>query len=225
MDDINLKRVADWSPRYHTSPPKDLADLFEAYVGAVYEEHGWDVTKDWLETLLKPLIGKATEDYLERPRTTPERGVYVSHELLDDLEHQEKIYDYLEFRAKNFVTVAEPALCALPQSTKFVFGANGDIGNDRDMVEVATHLVKFWVCQIFMSLYPENRKALFKGPHLASVWHFFLCAHVVLMNHFYTIPSSEHYGSCYQYLDPRLPWFTPQTWIVLRYRGPRFLAL
>ena len=29
-------------PRHSLAPSKTLADLFEAYVGALYKEHGWD---------------------------------------------------------------------------------------------------------------------------------------------------------------------------------------
>ncbi|KAF9444198.1 hypothetical protein P691DRAFT_678068 [Macrolepiota fuliginosa MF-IS2] len=170
LDDIDSEDVFGWGPQHYTSPPKALADLFEAYAGAVYEEHGWDATKEWLETLFTPLIEKATEDHLKQSVLPGylTQAIYISHELLDNPVHQEKLHDYLEFKAKQFLTMAEPALSALPQSTKFVFGAKGDIGNDRDMVEIATHLVKFWVCEIFMSLYPENREALLKGPHLVS---------------------------------------------------------
>lgn len=174
--DVGVREDLDgWSSQQTHPPPKVLADLFEAYAGAVYEEHGWDVTTNWLVALFSPLIGKATQDYLNLKQQTPmtylHRDLYVSHDLLDNLEHQEKFHDYLEFRADKFMTAAEPALSALPQSTKFVFGANGGIGNDRDRVEIASHLVKFWICEIFMALYPENREALLKGPHLISVRH------------------------------------------------------
>ncbi len=173
LDVADGEDVDNWSPQQNRSPPKVLADLFEAYAGAVYEEHGWDVTTAWLANLFAPLIGRATEDYLKQRTqiTFLHRDFYVSHDLLDNLELQEKLHDYLEFRAGKFVTMAAPALSVLPQSTKFVFGANGGIGNDRDMVEIATHLVKFWICEIFIALYPENREALLKGPHLISVRH------------------------------------------------------
>ncbi|XP_006455220.1 hypothetical protein AGABI2DRAFT_121157 [Agaricus bisporus var. bisporus H97] len=168
LDDADLKSIIDFSPRYSISPPKALADLFEAYVGAVYDEHGWDLTKDWLEILLKPLVEQATEDYIERPETSLIRGVYVSHKLLHKVEHHQKLFDYIEPRAEDFEIMAGPALFPLTPGLKFVFGPRGDIGNDRNIVDIATHLVKFWICQAFMSEYPENRKAYTKAPHLIS---------------------------------------------------------
>lgn len=169
LDDTDLKSIIDFSPRYSISPPKALADLFEAYVGGVYEEYGWNITKDWLEILLKPLVEQATEDYIERPETSLIRGVYVSHKLLHKVEHHQKLFDYIEPRAEDFEIMAGPALFPLSQGLKFVIGPRGDIGNDRNMVDIATHLVKFWICQAFMSEYPENRKAYTKAPHLISV--------------------------------------------------------
>lgn len=169
LDDADFESLRNFSPRYNVSPPKALANLFEAYVGAVFEEHGWNLTKDWLEILLKPLIEKAGEDYLDKPQTSLIQGVYVSHRFLHKVEHHQKFFDYIEPRAEDFEIMARPALFPLPQGLKFVFGPKGDIGNDRNVVDIATHLVKFWICRAFMSEYPENRKAYLKAPHLISV--------------------------------------------------------
>ncbi|KAJ3563362.1 hypothetical protein NP233_g8988 [Leucocoprinus birnbaumii] len=147
LDGFESRRAADWDTKAPWKPPKVLADLFEAYVGAVYEEHGWDLTKDWLSTLFRPLIEKANEDYLRNitvPPRYPNKGTYVTHERLASPTIETEFYKFLESRAPKIVSTAEPALLMLPLSTKFIFGANGDIATDCDVVEIATHLVKFW---------------------------------------------------------------------------------
>jgi hypothetical protein len=154
------------------SPPKVLADLFEAYAGAVYEENGWEFTKQWLSSIFTPLIGKANNDYLRNAKLLPrypDKGTYITFERSYSTTIHVKFHEFLESGISKLVVMAEPVLSALPKSIKFVFGTNAEIGADCDKVEIATHLVKFWVCEIFMSLYPKTREALFKGPHLASV--------------------------------------------------------
>ncbi|KIP05636.1 hypothetical protein PHLGIDRAFT_58342, partial [Phlebiopsis gigantea 11061_1 CR5-6] len=56
--------VDDWDPNLSKeAPPKVLADLFEAYAGAVYEQHGWQKLFRWLERIFKPMMKLATADY------------------------------------------------------------------------------------------------------------------------------------------------------------------
>ncbi|KXN82371.1 hypothetical protein AN958_02628 [Leucoagaricus sp. SymC.cos] len=172
LDDSEGRKVVGWSPYDPRPPPKVLADLFEAYAGAVYEEYGWDVTQQWLSTLFKPLIEKANEDFfMNRSRISSRllsRGTYATHERLSRPAVEANFGRFLEARAKKIATMAEPAMQALPRSTKFVFGPNGDIVTDCDRVEIATHLVKFWICEIFMTLYPEDCQASLNRSHLIS---------------------------------------------------------
>jgi len=172
MDDLEAQKVDDWTPRVPWMPPKVLADLFEAYAGAVYEEYGWNFTAHWLSTLFRPLIEKANEDYLKNPVVVPRyprKGTYVTHKRLTNVTIQLQFNDFLESRSAKFIATVEPALLALPKGTKFIFEANGDIATDCNLVEIAIHLVNFWVCEIFMTLYPQNRDALYRAAHLVSV--------------------------------------------------------
>lgn len=171
LDDSEAQKVADWNTQAPWPPPKVLADLFEAHIGAVYEEYGWDFTKDWLSTLLRPLIEKANEDYLKNalaPPRYPYQWTYVTHERLTSPTIEVRFYDFLESRATSLASTAEPTLLLLPKDTKFIFGVYGDILIDSGTVEIAAHLVKFWVCEICMTLYPHNRDALYRAPHLIS---------------------------------------------------------
>jgi hypothetical protein len=163
--------VKDWDPRHNLAPPKALADLFEAYVGALYEEHGWDTVMTWLTALYKPLVQVATEDFLERSgdlgRPFPESK---STELLlaEVVVYQARLLDYLNFKGPNLVESGQSALDALPPATQFFF-LDDSLTNDSDRAELATHLINFWICKIFMRVYPQLLQATHKGAHLITV--------------------------------------------------------
>ena len=163
--------VKDWDPRHNLAPPKALADLFEAYVGALYEEQGWDTVMTWLTALYKPLVQVATEDFLERSgdlgRSFPEAK---STELLlaEVVVYQARLLDYLNFKRPNLVESGQSALDALPPATQFFF-LDGSLMNDSDRAELATHLINFWICKIFMRVYPQLLQATYKGAHLITV--------------------------------------------------------
>lgn len=164
--------VKDWDPRHSLAPPKALADLFEAYVGALYEEHGWDTVMTWLTALYKPLVQVATQDFLERSgdptRPLPESK---SSDLLlaEVVVYQARLLDYLNFKEASLVESGQSALDALPPATQFFFSLDGSLTNDSDRAELATHLINFWICKIFMRVYPQLLQATHKGAHLITV--------------------------------------------------------
>lgn len=164
--------VKSWDPRHSLAPPKALADLFEAYVGALYEEHGWDTVMAWLAALYKPLVEVATEDFLQRSsdpaRPLPESK---STELLpaEVFIYQARLLDYLNFKGPTLVESGQVALDALPPATQFFFSLDGSLANDSDRAELATHLINFWICKIFMRVYPQLLQATYKGAHLITV--------------------------------------------------------
>ncbi|KAF8810482.1 hypothetical protein BYT27DRAFT_7221989 [Phlegmacium glaucopus] len=120
--------VKNWHPRHNLTPPKALADLFEAYVGALYEEHGWDTTMTWLTALYKPLVEVATEDFLQRngdsARPLPE-SKSTEPLLAEVVVYQERLLDYLNFKGPNLVESGQAALDALPPATQFFFSLDG----------------------------------------------------------------------------------------------------
>lgn len=112
--------VKDWDPRHSLAPPKALADLFEAYVGALYEERGWDTVMTWLTALYKPLVQVATEDFLERSGDLARPlSSSKSPELLlaEVVTYQARLLDYLNFKKPKLVESGQLALDALPPAT------------------------------------------------------------------------------------------------------------
>jgi hypothetical protein len=172
-DDIEVK---NWHPRYNFAPPKALADLFEAYVGALYEEQGWDTVMTWLIALYKPLVEVATEDFKrnnDSARSSPESKSFDPL-LAEVVVFQERLLDYLSFKGSHLVDRGQEALDALPPATQFFFSSDGSLANDSDKAELATHLINFWICNIFMRVYPQLLQATYKGAHLitASIYNF-----------------------------------------------------
>lgn len=117
LDQRDDFEVTEWNPRHAISPPKALADLFESYAGAVYEEHGWERVMDWLKQIFTPLLKPATEDFNRRSDAGcnfSDSWQSVDQELQD---YQERILDYLQFKSKFLTEAARSALDALPASS------------------------------------------------------------------------------------------------------------
>ncbi|KAJ3512342.1 hypothetical protein NLJ89_g3577 [Agrocybe chaxingu] len=135
------KEVKAWLPTSKESPPKALADLFEAYVGAIYEEQGWKVVIKWLTALYKPLMDLATEDFLNRPDPTRPIPDRPSEEPQEIVVYQGKLLDYLEFKRASLVESGQEAIDALPSGVQFFFGIDGNLMNDADRAEWITRLI------------------------------------------------------------------------------------
>jgi hypothetical protein len=168
LDLLDTIQVNDWNPQCCDSPPKPLADLFEAFTGAVYEEKGWNVTFQWLENLYKPLITAATEDFHNSAPNIPPHW-HAPPMVPEDSYCQEMLLDYLSHKGEFLASSAQEALDALPLSSIFIFASNGSLGNDCDKVEVADHLIRYWICSIFVQLNPEMQQATAKAAHLVTV--------------------------------------------------------
>lgn len=168
--------VKEWDPRHSLAPPKALADLFEAYVGALYEENGWNTMMTWLTALYKPLIQVATEDFLQKggDATRPLTESKSTKLLLAEVAGcQTRLLDYLNFKGPTLIESGQAALDALPPATQFFFSSDGSLVNDSDRAELATHLINFWICKIFIRVYPQLLQATYRGAHLITVRYYF----------------------------------------------------
>jgi len=179
------KRVKDWRPEDDVVPPKALADIFEAYVGAVYEEHGWDIVYGWLQTLYQPLIKIATEDFLAKTLLPiPDNGSKSIDDMPRELVvYQARVWDYLYFKRSFLTEHGVISVDALPPSTQFLFSPSGELVNDSDRAEVAINLINFWICKIFMRVFPHLLEATYKGSHLVTVRVYVFIRNVTLLIH------------------------------------------
>lgn len=160
--------VDSWKPSETSRPPKALADLFEAYVGAVYKEKGWIATFSWLKCLFQPLLLAATNDFSRDEPRVPDS--WIRAEFYDEypLAH-DSLSEYLKGHPL-IVDDAQESLQALPPSSIFFFNRTGHLANDCEKVEVATHLIDLWICRIFT----EDNPGI-TGPGLVSVRFAFIC--------------------------------------------------
>lgn len=204
--------VKNWDPRHSLAPPKALADLFEAYVGALYEEHGWDTVMTWLTALYKPLVEVATEDFLQRngdlARPLPE-SKSTEIFLAEVVVYQARLLDYLNFKGPHLVESGQAALDALPPAAQFFFTMDGSLANDSDRAELATHLINFWICKIFMRVYPQLLQATYKGAHLITV------SIILLINLCIKMKLLVDYTTSYERRDNQLSRFSSLTFILL----------
>ncbi|KAJ7481491.1 hypothetical protein FB451DRAFT_1030541, partial [Mycena latifolia] len=116
--------IEGWSPRLtRNAPPKVLADLFEAFVGAYSLERGWAALLSWLEPFFAPLVAIATEDFLRCHRSTLHAPHYVSNwwRQRDGDSINQKIYQkLLQFfgaQQDSLVSLGRLAVEAIPLST------------------------------------------------------------------------------------------------------------
>ncbi|OCH92748.1 hypothetical protein OBBRIDRAFT_811482 [Obba rivulosa] len=125
MDERDAQDVDDWNPLSGVHPPKVLADLFEAYAGAVYIQHGWTKLERWLRELLDPIVMVATGDHWLSSSPQQIFGdpicQKVSHNPSLETTNQGKLLDYIEFKKGFLAKHGQPLLEALPQNVKFSF--------------------------------------------------------------------------------------------------------
>ncbi|KAJ7130277.1 hypothetical protein C8R44DRAFT_850268 [Mycena epipterygia] len=167
--------IQAWSPRRKRNPPpKVLADLFEAFVGAYCLERGWTALLLWLEPFFRPLVELATEDFLQSHRNTCRAPLHVSNwwrqrdgGSISQTNYQ-KLLQFFDRQRYFLAPTSSVAVDAIPLSTKFIFSADGELVNDCDRVEVAHHLISQWICNTYVSIFPENRRATARAAHLAT---------------------------------------------------------
>lgn len=172
--------VDNWSPFVADRPPKVLADLFEAYVGAVYVHHGWTKLYNWLEKLFVPIVKAATGDYWLTVSPDQLLGISapVRHKaMIPETRFQGKLLDYVEYKRDTPKAGAGLALDLSLKSTKYRFDrCSGRLQEpDVEKVEVAVHLINMWICQIVMQHRPEYHTARAKAAYLLSVGDFQYC--------------------------------------------------
>ncbi|KAJ6590971.1 ribonuclease III domain-containing protein [Mycena vulgaris] len=167
--------IKSWSPRRkRDGPPKVLADLFEAFVGAYCLERGWSALLSWLQPFFEPLVKIATEDFLRCHRDTCKAPFYVSnwwrHRGGGSISQRmyQKLLQFFDRKQGSLTSKGRVAVEAIPLSTKFIFSADGELMNDCDRVEVAHHLISQWICNVYVSMFPENRHAIVGATHLAT---------------------------------------------------------
>ncbi|KAJ6588316.1 hypothetical protein B0H19DRAFT_203243 [Mycena capillaripes] len=168
--------VQSWRPRRRRdTPPKVLADLFESFVGAYCLERGWPALLSWLTPFFKPLVEIATEDFMQCHRYTCKAPPYVSNwwRHQDTASISQEVYhllvQFLDYEQRSLASMGRVALEAVPLSTKFIFSSAGELVNDCDRVEVAHHLISQWICSVYVSIFPESRRATANAAHLATV--------------------------------------------------------
>lgn len=150
-----------------------LADLFEAYAGAILIQHGWNRLRYWLERVFKPIIKLATADYWfansgERIFGEPVRRRWRNEQLEPRIEN--KLLDYINFKCGFMESKGRDVVDMLPSKTLFRFDKMGYLQEpDCDRVEVAIHLVNMWVCRIIIQLWPEYHFARAKAAHMLTV--------------------------------------------------------
>lgn len=170
-----------------------LADLFEAFVGAYCLERGWAALLLWLEPFFRPLVELATEDFLQSHRDTCWAPLHVSNwwrqrdgGSISQTNYQ-KLLQFFDRQRHLLASTSSVAVDAIPLSTKFIFSADGELVNDCDRVEIAHHLISQWICNAYVSIFPENRRATARAAHLATVRSspsiHTLCIHISLDHH------------------------------------------
>lgn len=166
--------IGKWAPHFSKHPPKMLADLFEAYVGAVYVQHGWTKVQTWLDRLFVPIVKAATGDYWNSVSPAQFLGITPPRTFEPNFTHpkaQDQLLNYVEFKGEKLRDGARLVLDLLPVFTKFQFDRRtGRLQEpDVDRVEVATHLINMWVCQVVNQQCPEYNTARARAAHLFTV--------------------------------------------------------
>lgn len=172
LNPYDRSQVDSYNPLLSTSPPKVCADLFEAYVGAVWTQHGWSRVVRWLKILFDPLIKAATGDFWFSPN--PSYGIFVQEPLYDQKGIQQSLLDLLARRDEvDFISSfgRKAVDTGLPKSTKFSFlRRSGEMDEpDCERLEIASQLINLWICDISLSLWPQYENSVDKFPHLVSV--------------------------------------------------------
>lgn len=190
-EDTELQRqdrreLEDWYPLSSDKSPKVLADLFEAYAGAVYIQHGWKKLRRWLDGLLEPVVKAATGDYwvssTPQQMFGPPSRPGGQHKYTPETRNQKDLLDYVERKKELFKTSGRAVVKMLPKSTGFRFDRNGWLEEpDCARLEVAVHLINMWISDIVADLWPEYHHATARAARFLSVRTFFFAASPSLM--------------------------------------------
>ena len=151
-------------------PPKVLADLFEAMVGAVFLEHGFPKLDDWLRKIFEPILNAATADYWYSPTRT--LAFYRDHRTstFGGASHlQRRLADYICSYRRFFERRLSDTLDTLPENTIFCFDEHDYLeAPDNERLEVATHFLNLCICHTAIRIWKKYGHAKAKAAHLFS---------------------------------------------------------
>ena len=152
-------------------PPKVLADLFEAVVGAVFLQHGFLALDNWLRTIFEPILNAATKDYCHsRTRTLAFYRGHRTSTFGRAPSFQHRLVEYIRAERKFFEDRLSDALRTLPKNTIFCFDEHEYLEEpDNERLEVAAHFLNLSICHTIIRIWPQYGHAKAKAAHLASV--------------------------------------------------------
>lgn len=168
QDRVEVER---WDPlKPGARPPKVLADLFEAIVGAVFLDHGFSKLDNWLRKIFEPILNAATSDYWYSATRT--RAFYRDHRtstFSGASRLQRRLIDYICSKRDFFEDRLSNILHTLPNNTIFCFDEHGYLeAPDNERLEVATHFLNLCICHTFIRNWPQYGHAKAKAAHLSS---------------------------------------------------------
>lgn len=151
-------------------PPKVLADLFEAVIGAVFLQHGFSRLDNWLRTIFEHILNAATQDYRYSPTRT--LAFYRDHRTstFSGASHlQRRLVDYICLERGFFEDRLSDTLYTLPKNTTFGFDEHEYLEEpDSGRLEVAAHFLNLCICHTIIRIWPQYGYAKAKGAHLSS---------------------------------------------------------
>ena len=151
-------------------PPKVLADLFEAIVGAVFLQHGFLKLDNWLRTIFDPILNAATKDYWYS--TTRTLAFYRDHRtsaFSGASRLQRRLLDHICSEHRFFEGCLFDVLRTLPKDTVFYFDEHGYLKEpDNERLEVAAHFLNLCICHTIIRIWPRYGYAKAKAAHLSS---------------------------------------------------------
>ncbi|KIM41426.1 hypothetical protein M413DRAFT_148495 [Hebeloma cylindrosporum] len=205
FDPEGKESVAGWSPQGVTVPPKAMADLFEAHVGAVYVDKGLDAVVKWFKTLYGPLVPSAEGDFLGR-----HPGSYDVC-LLQDCDGHPKIQDFqrrlvdsLTLSALTFVEKGGELLRHTPPSTVFTYDDKNGLANDSSLELIGLDIINLWVCKLCLKISPNILKATQHAAHLMT-WVTYLATNDE------TLSILACFLGIYSYFNKSDPHYRPST--------------
>jgi hypothetical protein len=151
-------------------PPKVLADLFEAVVGAVFLQYGFLRLDKWLRTIFEPILDAATKDYWYS--TTRTVAFYRDHRTstFSGASHlQRRLVDYIRSKRDFFEDRLSDMLYTLPKDTIFCFDEHEYLEEPHnERLEVATHFLNLSICHTIIRIWPQYGYAKARAAHLSS---------------------------------------------------------
>lgn len=151
-------------------PPKVLADLFEAIVGAVFLDHGFLEVDNWLRKIFEPILSAATKDYWYS--TTRTLAFYRDHRnsTFSGPPHvQRRLVGYICSKREFFEDQLSDTIHTLPKNTIFYFDEHDYLeAPDDERLEVATHFLNLCICHTMIRIFRQYGHAKAKAAHLSS---------------------------------------------------------